>query len=214
MTGPEPTPTEAENEVTDQTQPPTAEESAAAISEKTGDDLLSWLRDLKPEEETGAPLSEETEGSTADENGNLEDFSSLDRLEHLTEESLPAEQPETPSAEAFHSSMLDSLSSEPDIQESTGPVSSEMADSFAPAEPVASPIPEVEPAVVAPEEAVEATETAGNGTRLEHYVEQTQLYPDDFAAWQALGDEYARANEFSKALAAYNKAEELIIHSK
>jgi len=65
-----------------------------------------------------------------------------------------------------------------------------------------------------PEEAVEATETAGNGTSLEHYVEQTQLYPDDFAAWQALGDEYARANEFSKALAAYNKAEELIIHSK
>ncbi len=214
MTGPEPTPTEAENEVPDQTQPPTAEESAAAISEKTGDDLLSWLRDLKPEEETGAPLSEETEGSTAEENGNLEDFSSLDRLEHLTEESLPAEQPETSSADAFHSSMLDSLSSEPDIQESTGPVSSEMADSVAPAEPVASPIPEVEPAVVAPEEAVEATETAGNGTSLEHYVEQTQLYPDDFAAWQALGDEYARANEFSKALAAYNKAEELIIHSK
>jgi tetratricopeptide (TPR) repeat protein len=82
----------AENQESDQTSQaieprPEAESSSASVSEKSGDDLLSWLRDLKPEEESVLAKNAEPEAIepiTSGDNAALDDNLPLDRLEELT----------------------------------------------------------------------------------------------------------------------------------
>jgi tetratricopeptide (TPR) repeat protein len=217
MTGAEPATSEPEDALpapSDQLEQTTDENTPSAISEKTGDDLLSWLRDLKPEEEESTPVSEEPVETTTEESGSLEDFSSLDRLEHLTDERPKTDEPqeEIPAPEPVHNSIVDSfIGKETPTQEATEPEPAE--EVAAPAIESNSVVPEFEVAASAPPQPTKVAEPAHESS-LDRYLSQTKINPDDFSAWQALGDEYARINEFSKALAAYNKAEELIIHSK
>jgi tetratricopeptide (TPR) repeat protein len=74
----------------DSTEPePTAETGTAAISEKSGEDLLSWLRDLKPVENPDLtnPNEDETPNTeNAVEAPVIDEASPLDRLDQLTSE--------------------------------------------------------------------------------------------------------------------------------
>jgi tetratricopeptide (TPR) repeat protein len=201
-----------------------------ALSEKSGDDLLSWLRDLKPEEPS---LSEETSSSESTETSALEsevfdDGSPLDRLNDLTKPStgeliseesaaLPKEETEVP---------VQPLEEETVAQEN--PVESVEIPSPEASEPL-EPAETVEPepaAVVEETQPVETvSETLSAETTLpeasvktadpiEQLKSQSEADPNNYLTWQQLGDAYAKENDFTNALRSYNKAEELILNQK
>lgn len=210
-------------------EPKQIEEPAnPALSEKSGEDLLSWLRDLKPEDElsadsTGEPESPESENPS--DFPAFDDGSPLDRLQQVTD-LVPGQSTETDSA----------------IEENSNPISDSLADpepgnnSILPA---SQPIGIGEPAF----KDQLPVESAGNSDTVEskeaniesgqpnppvhsdsseslvqdiitELIAITKSNPDDFLAWQRLGDAYAKENNFVEALHAYNQAEELILNNK
>ena len=202
------------------------EPANSVLSEKSGDDLLSWLRDLKPTDDLPAESTEEPENSESEnssEFSTFDDGSPLDRLQQVTD-LVPGQNTEIDSA----------------IEENSNPI----PDSFAEPEnnsipPASQPVDIGEPTFeeqlpVKPEENSNALKSKETDIELEQpispshsnntektvqdviteLVAVTKSNPDDFLAWQRLGDAYAKENKFAEALHAYNQAEELILNNK
>ena len=203
-----------------------------ALSEKSGDDLLSWLRDLKPEEPS---LSEETPSPETAETPTLDtevfdDGSPLDRLNDLTKPStgefLSAESAALSNEETEKDQPIQPIEEETLVQEA--PVESveippvETPEQTVPTETIepepaavveeAQPVETVSESIVAettlPEAPVETVDT------IEQLKSQSESDPNNYLAWQQLGDAYAKENDFANALRSYNKAEELILNQK
>jgi tetratricopeptide (TPR) repeat protein len=213
----------------------------STISEKTSDELLEWLRDLKPEEgvnsqnELENPLEsatgntdslnydfdaelqklsqlepnvteepQPTSTSEVDQDSEIDD--STDLLSRLQEKSAPAEEyqlpnfdlPEEKSSEQIGND-LDSLLKDFSFNESPVAEKEEITDNTA---------AEVLPAIEAP------ASTAPVGQTLDELIRLSQENPDDYLNWQQLGDAYAKSSQYSNALSAYNKAEQILIIRK
>jgi hypothetical protein len=206
-----------------------------ALNEKTGDDLLSWLRDLKPSEDQTAHDENEHTGTTGDLPV-FDDTSSLDRLQQLSGEPESAPSPVQPAeaANAFEPEPEQAV--EPEATEQNAPVSetfesqspssllehlTQIAHQEAPASEN-TPAPENEnaayfsgPADSLAEQLKQFSQQIAAGTGIDTVIKNlTELSgqnAENYLVWQLLGDAYAKIDAFTDALKAYNKAEELIL---
>ena len=70
------------------TEPEVEETTNPVLSEKSGDDLLSWLRDLKPEDNLSTGINNDNEGTDSETPTDFpvfDDDSPLDRLQQVTD---------------------------------------------------------------------------------------------------------------------------------
>jgi tetratricopeptide (TPR) repeat protein len=192
--------------------------SESALSEKSGDDLLSWLRDLKPEETTtpeGA-IPAETAETTSVENEAFDDGSPLDRLHDLTKPvTSELKTPESVAAPQEEENIpVSPVISEEEISQES-PVEAanievpvvELSESTQQPESI-TPEPVELPQQAQPFETVQETPE----DEIDLLSSQTKSDPNNYLVWQQLGDAYAKANDFTNALRSYNKAEDLILN--
>ena len=185
--------------------------SGAALSEENGDDLLSWLRDLKPEEEapTIEPANEEmSETASQSDLSAFDDGSSLDRLQELTGLMPDAiheeEKPSETSEEA-----TDSLIPEAGEKAETIPAEESVSESPAISE---MPTPEADNLTATLTELSQALKSDQPAEQtIKKLSELSRAHGDHYLVWQLLGDAYAKSNDFKNALRSYNKAEEVIL---
>ncbi|MHC1740992.1 MAG: tetratricopeptide repeat protein [Anaerolineaceae bacterium] len=212
-----------------------ADSTSPVLSEKSGDDLLSWLRDLKPEEETGS--DEETGATPLDENAadeipSFDDDSPLDRLQGLTEkEAQPIQETTEPLSEEElnlpESSEVQTvtpspfpINDEPILQTSGEEIASPISDS----EPISVEISDQlmdTPGLATSETSYDLSDLANKilaGESISEIIDRlsqlTDSEAENYQVWQLLGDAYAKTDDFSSALRSYDKAEELILKSK
>jgi tetratricopeptide (TPR) repeat protein len=212
-----------------------------AISDKTGDDLLDWLRDLKPEDnqsvfpenDATGELKGNTEGLSYDFDAELNKLSAIES-EPKDEIKSPAEQPaSTPidDTDDFLKSLA-GIQGFTDVEPESEPQPIENAPQAEPAfsEETEKPIdftsvlsnlePDkkeqpVEP-LVQEEPVVEEIQPQVQNPigSLDELLAQTRDNPADYQSWRMLGDAYADLGRYSDALLAYNKAEQILIKSK
>lgn len=213
-------------------------DSNATISQETENDLLSWLRDLKPTdaEENVSPVAETVPEESLDNEDQRYDFAAqLERLQNMNEEPVAQQQTvETPIAEKAEEGLLEpietsvvlesvpteseavepvssSLGAEPSISEETPSFEAE-AETPAPQEPSDLPTWESQPDNSLVEESEQPTPEQ-TLPELEILRREADANPDDFYAWQNLGDAYAKAGNLVDALTAYEKAESILTKS-
>jgi tetratricopeptide (TPR) repeat protein len=208
----------------------------ATISQETENDLLSWLRDLKPAEgeDTAAPVAETVPEESLDNEDQRYDFAAqLERLQNINEEpasSVEEKQPLSDDAVSENDGddeiplVQSQVELEP-AEPASSLVNTEMPSQSEPTgfeeEPEkpavqeSSDLPTWEPAVANDDLSGPAdVSTEQSLPDLELLRRETEANPDDFYSWQQLGDAYAKAGNLVDALAAYNKAESIIIKSK
>lgn len=208
----------------------------ATISQETENDLLSWLRDLKPAEgeDTAAPVAETVPEESLDNEDQRYDFAAqLERLQNINEEpaaSVEEKQPLSDEAVSendgdaeiplVHSQVelepTEPASSlvDPEMPSQSEPTGFE-EETEKPAVQESTDLPTWEPAVANADLSGPAdVSTEQVLPDFELLRRETEANPDDFYSWQQLGDAYARASNLVDALAAYNKAESIIIKSK
>lgn len=231
-----------ETEVLGQTNVSAEPEEAdptATISQETEDDLLGWLRDLKPAEtEESVESPEVPEESLNNEDQGYDFAVQLERLQQLngSDDALPKETEELEPVSA----------TEPEeTQNEAVPAVSEVSEQAVTEESPLSSIPQDEsepveadePAAEAPidltvaedtdeqkeaesvpapseEEPVPAPSEKGIDVSLQELKELAEANPEDYLGWQKLGDAYAKSGDLELALAAYTKAESILIHTK
>jgi tetratricopeptide (TPR) repeat protein len=213
--------------------------SESLVSEAAGDELLAWLRDLKPEDNQ----------SVINEPENTEDV-------HLNTESLAYDfDAELKKLSQMGQQSPDELTTNeenPDLAEKTSEQPIETADVT---ETIPNPLEDFELASANLEKTLQSEqfleqpvetpvsptveETSGPATPDTLYVESdvnilskminsgadvapilerlqtlSREQPEDYLTWQALGDAYAKSNKFADALSAYNQAEKILISQK
>jgi tetratricopeptide (TPR) repeat protein len=216
---------------------PAATESL--VSEAAGDELLAWLRDLKPEDNQSVLNEPE---STEDVHINTEslgyDFESeLKKLSQLDQQE-PGEQAAIEETTEF----VEQHPEQPIEATGTGESIPNPLEDFEFASANLEKPEEFEPSVEQPTEIPETPlveETLKPAASENLYVESdvnvlskmisssaditpilqrlqtlSREQPEDYLTWQALGDAYAKSNQFSDALSAYNRAEKILISQK
>ena len=210
------------------------------ISDQTSDELLEWLRDLKPEDSELLPgdgeVAQEGEGKT---DGLAYDFDAeLNKLGQLSQsesQEITADQPVEeilPSASDDTDDFLNRLDvvqtnpeptvefeiSQPEtsfdksIEEKPySPLDDLLASASFSSEGTISPSETVPNEV--PEQIKSIPVDALNATNddIEQLLAATQNKPDDHYSWQRLGDAYAGVGRYTDALYAYSKAEQILI---
>lgn len=220
----EETPTEPEASAESQQ---TEEAVNPALSEKSGEDLLSWLRDLKPEDELPADSSGESENSESENASDFltfDDGSPLDRLQQVTD-LTPGQSTDTDSAIEEKPNPISDSIAEPEnnnIPPDSQPIEIDRL-AFENQLPV-EPVNESDIIATPPQNGLESEQTDSLHPSdisekpvqetITKLIAATKSNPDDFLAWQQLGDAYAKENNFIEALHAYNQAEGLIFNNK
>jgi tetratricopeptide (TPR) repeat protein len=214
------------------------EADSPALSEKSGDDLLSWLRDLKPTEDPALQEESEHTGTTGDL-PIFEDSSPLDRLQQISGESenkqvedqiadiQPQEtesvpEPAKAEAEAIEPEKQNEAIAEP--LESLPPSSllehlTQIANKEGPAihdlDENEGKVTPSEHGLTLSDQLNQLSQQIATGTGIDAVIKNlTELSgknEDNYLIWQLLGDAYAKMDAFSNALQAYNKAEQLIL---
>jgi tetratricopeptide (TPR) repeat protein len=223
------------NETEPQVSPSSEDNSVpveeAALSEESSEDLLSWLRDLKPEE-TSAPdepvNAESLNESFASNEAGYDLSSQIDRLNNLTKKEtseldasvLDSEQEVKISAEISDETspqvVETNYNNAPISIDQLGSYSASVADTEEPVELSSSPDTINPPPSISEEETqVQNSVIDTTAEEINHLSLMAQSDPDNYLPWQQLGDAYARINDFVNALQSYNKAEEIILnHNK
>lgn len=246
----------------------TEKDPDSAISKETEDDLLNWLRDLKPldtsEELPADSLGKVPEESLDNEDQRYDFAAQLERLQQMSanpdeklesssvddlastsesgesvEETVAESQPEevAPAIEETETTPEFVNETQPEdtptqeiSPETIQPKTEESAKGQEPEmellkeEPISSsdrieePKPNPEPLLPVEESQNEEIEPIVQPVEAEpplaELQAQTEINPQDYLAWQKLGDVYASSGDLSNALSAYNKAEEILLNSK
>jgi len=201
----------------------------AALSEESSEDLLSWLRDLKPEEATVQEETVNAESPTEMPSSNEAGYdllSQIDRLNNLTKKEtseldasvLDSDQEANVSQEITS----DSSQHVEETNYNNAPISIDQLGSFSgtlieteePIEPSSSNESEKTPIFSEEESKVQSSTIETTADEINHLSLLAQSDPDNYLPWQQLGDAYARINDFVNALQSYNKAEEIILNHK
>ncbi|MEA5077308.1 MAG: hypothetical protein VB013_01940 [Anaerolineaceae bacterium] len=209
----------------------------ATISQETEDDLLSWLRDLKPaeSEENDSPVSEAVPEESLENEDQRYDFAAqLERLKNINEETTVPEENVEPivvqdqGIEPIPTDLVESVPSQP-VTESveTASIETEVESVLPTFEPVPDlveevSIPDIQSVSPAEESAAdklleedsEDAEFNKPELGLEALRQAAEANSEDYFSWQKLGDAYAKEGNLIDALAAYNKAESILINSK
>ena len=231
-------PLKEEQTETNETEPqvvPAGEEISApveeaALSEESSEDLLSWLRDLKPEETPAAdePINAEPVNEVSASNEAAFDLSTqIDRLNNLTKKEtseldasvLDAEQESNIPSEISNDSSLQveetNYNNAPISIDQLGSYSGTAAPTDVPIEPPSSNETVNQSVSIEEENQVQNSAIDTTVEEINHLSLMAQSDPDNYLPWQQLGDAYAKIDDFVNALQSYNKAEEIILnHNK
>lgn len=207
-----------------------------AISDKTSDDLLDWLRELKPEDNQSTPPQTENLQESKENTGGLSyDFDAeLEKLSSIEPEE-PAAQPSAEPVTAPVEDTDDFLKNLAGIQAfADANLETEQNEISQHEEPVLQNVEETEMPVVAAPDFVETETTQGSqpvevapvherfekqpqpldfmpSGSLQDLLDATNRNPEDYQSWRKLGDTYADEGKYSDALFAYNKAEQILL---
>jgi tetratricopeptide (TPR) repeat protein len=212
------------------------------ISDQTSDELLEWLRDLKPEDSE----SLQAEGEMAQEGaGNTDslaydfdaELSKLNQPEEIlpqatTQESIPGQEMSLPEDDTddFLNRLAGVQPQAEPIEEFEALVVEPSFESPVKEQPSAEEVPAAssfldqflqsssEPSIDEEPAAPEVTPSSPAATPLpsdgdiQQLLSTTQNKPDDYISWQKLGDAYANTGRYTDALFAYSKAEQILIN--
>ena len=212
-----------------------------AISDKTSDDLLDWLRELKPEDnQSTLPQTDNLQEPKENTGGLSYDFDAeLKKLSGIEpEETVDQPRPEPVAAPVEDTDdFLRNLSgiediadavSEPetqligspqqeeselvDIEESETPIDTNSDFSTQETAQVSQSI-EPSPIPDSFERQFTPLDSMSPGS-LQELMDATKRNPEDYQSWRKLGDAYAEEGKYSDALFAYNKAEQILLKIK
>jgi tetratricopeptide (TPR) repeat protein len=210
-----------------------------AISEKTSDDLLDWLRELKPEDNQSAlPQTDNLQESKGNTDGLSYDFDAeLNKLSGIEPQEATDQQNVEPVSVPVDDTddFLKSLSgiqdvseTKPEQQEDIIPLSEESSPDYLEqfekstnlSSVVAEPGTSLEPQTKESKQASEPIEEKSLSSEhtpsisMDDLMASIESNPEDHRSWRLLGDAYAEQGKYSDALFAYNKAEQILLKSK
>ncbi len=212
-----------------------------AISDETSDDLLDWLRELKPEDNQSTfpqtdnlqEAKENTGGLTYDFDAELKKLSGIESEETVDQpQSEPVAAP-VDDTDDFLKKLTgiedftnEGAESEPQQNETPNQEEPEIVNIKEPESPIdtGSGFPEsdtsevsqpIEPLPVPDnfEKQFQTIDSISSGL-LHDLLDATKRNPEDYQSWRKLGDAYADEGKYSDALLAYNKAEQILIKQK